>query len=275
MEKKVHTDYNNKKAVGVTVVEKKLKIALISIAYLIAVGIALSDPQFVGKNKEIYNTIIAVAGLTVSFIQFLYSNSEHIFIWLNKVKVKAFNPGLSWELSATMEFEGDFSIDLNRIYNKIYSNSKQKEFTFGSLDLSKKFINNKHLNFKAGTSNYGITLLNGNTIILSSDSELNYRESKRKILSDFEKMIASIQSSVAKEECLTYSLKVNFKKGNPFYGLYVKSLENKYKKTNFVLNFSIENASVVVDNKSLEITTTRKDILMDVADDYLVLSDFK
>lgn len=255
--------------------EKRLKIGLISVAYIVAVSIAIFNPHFVGKNKEVFNTVIAVFGITISFFQFLYSNSEYIFIGLNKAKVKFFNPGLNFGLSATMEFGNSQLMSLNDIYSKIYDNSKQHQFTFGTLDLSKKFVNRNHLNFKAGTSNFGITLLNSNTIILASDSELNYRESKRKILTDFEKMIACIQEVVMKEECLTYSLKVNFKKGNPFYGLYVKSLEDKYKKTNFVLSFSIEDASVVVDNDSLEVTTTRKDILMDVADDYLVLSDSK
>lgn len=254
---------------------KTLKIIVVIIAYVVAIMIAILNPHFVGNNSEIFNTIIAIIGLTISFLQYLYANSESIFIGLNKLKVKILNPGLNWELSATMEFENGDPIDLSRIYSKVYDKTKQNEFTFGPLELSKKFINERHLNFKAGTSNFDVSLLTRNSIVLSSNSEINYRESKHKIMNDFEKIISCVQEAISKEECLTYSLKVNFKKGNPFYGLYVKSLESKYDKTDFILNFSIDNASVLVDNKSLEVTTTRQDILLDIAEDYLVLSNFK
>lgn len=247
-----------------------IKILLASFLFVIALIISFTHPEFVGLHKDIFNDIIAIFGLIVIYIQFLYHNVDQLFVIWNNFKAIIANPGIQWRMSANLEFS-DISTDvLKKIFAEIISLNNAPSSIKKKPKLKSKSAT--RLIFTLDFHVIEIVLLNNRRIQVSTTSNTNYRQSKKVIESLFGYIVKSTKQATALScQGESFTLTIGFTEHNPFYGIYVKQLEN-IPSTEFLLRYTINDTEFVVTNDTIEAHTHDYESIRKVASKYLILS---
>ncbi|MGG5340642.1 hypothetical protein [Enterococcus sp. AZ192] len=246
--------------------------SILVITLLVVASIGLTIFSIVnGFDNTLVNVLIAITPLIVFYIQFLVENMNKAFILWNKAKTWILNPGLEWQITSYIVYDSIDQEKLLNLFSNILSDPDYKELV--GEEMQKVSERGNTLAIKIGLTLFTISAIDQSTIKISSSSNINYRESKDVINKHFKylsRMIDMTLNSVAKES--SFSLKIKFRKENPYYGLYVRRLDNS-ELSSFILKYSIDNMKFVVSNNSIEVTCKSFETIEKISSDFLVISN--
>lgn len=242
----------------------QILIVVVSVIVIISIVVTIFQPKFVGTYKEVFETGITVIGLLAFLAQFLYNKSIYVFILINKGLNYICNPGLTWQMTANLEVEYIEQDVLDQFFRQVYT------------EYSNNAQVNHHtpmkLQFDLNLENISVEVKSMTNIRISTKANINYRESRDQIEQTFNWLLNSLKN-INRNRLIeeNYSLRIVFKKKNPFYKLYIKTFE-KENDVDFNLSYRVDNVSFYVNNTSIEATSKDFDVIKKVSKDYIVLS---
>lgn len=237
-------------------------IIVTSIVGLLIILITVSF--YIEFNLVILNIIITIVPILLFYLQYVLENVSSAFILWNKIKTYLNNPGIDWQLTCYLEFDDEDIYTLDTFYDNLIDKYDE---------ISIQYRSGNKISFRIELSIYEISYLEDGRIRIYSTSNINYRESREKINLQFDSIIKEIEKTIGKRSTFeSYSLRINFKNENPFYGIYLKKISDQ-EIDSFTIKYSIDDISFLVDKNSIEASGISILSLDKISRDFLVISN--
>lgn len=219
---------------------------------------------YIKFDSVVLNIIITIVPILLFYLQYVLENISSAFILWNKLKTYIKNPGIDWQLTCYLQFDDDDVYSLDNFYDNLI-----EEYD----DIGIQSHSGNKISFRIELSIYEISYLEDGKIRIYSTSNINYRESRDKINSQFSTIIKEVEKTIGKRsEFEKYSLRINFKNENPFYGIYIKKISNE-EINSFTIKYSMHGLKFLVDKNSIEVSGTTISSLDKVSKNFLVISN--
>jgi hypothetical protein len=216
-------------------------------------------------------------GWVLFAIQYLYSKSDKVYLFLNSLRMWVFNNSTKWTL--TIDFGSKLQENtLENIWNltkKIRPNSKLWHIANDLLIINldgytlRLFLALSPENYSDNNS------IEKNICIQISNLELPYREYKRKLVYDIIPFLHAL-SELLKPSTEKYVAKIQFSKVNPYFGYFVRKLDlpNVASFTCDILEYSVggQKQNVTIHKEKMEIVTDNLHALDVLSQKYVSLS---
>ena len=251
--------------------KKNAKQIFLGLIFVMSIGLTIYSIIFEIESKWL-ELLFTLAPILVFYGQNIIENFDSAFIFWNKCKVWLKNPPLEWKKTVTLEYSESIEQgDLNNLFSKILT-----ENDYSTLVAEKPVklpTAANRFKMKFGITTIDMVILPENTLKLECYSKINYRQSKVEINKIFDYLLKKVLQHIQKGEIKeNYSLKIKFANENPFYGLYVSKIELS-GEVNFLLKYSLDEINYLVSNRTIEATTTIKEKLDKVSNDFLILAE--
>lgn len=204
-----------------------------------------------------------IVGWFLLAIQITYNSSEWFYLAVKRLWFNIKNPSCIWNMQA--ELHGNFERDM-------FSNLNKKLRDIGDDSYKIITISNTRRIYKVQALNLEIVLDEKESIlhIYVHDLQVSFRDSKEIIDKKLSRIFETIQY-VAKADKGSYGLNIMFKEYNPYFGFFVRRLNDKDVQ-GFNIKLKVSDDRVTVSSSGIEINSNKLNKLNELSKSYLALS---
>lgn len=252
------------------------KIVLLIMLYsalALLIILQIVQPSFVKKNIEYWSSIVGIIGYTFFVFQFTYANSKTLFVKINRCAIFLKNP--------SCEFNIVTYLTASNLPNDIIKSLRELLYEEFKSDIHKIRHTNSQIECKIGLNNIDVSLVephehdDGNSRVrIELCSKISYRDSIDLLNFFYTDILNAIKKEIifCKEN---HNVGIVFENANPFYRMYIKSLEKDGSLNNFNLEYEINQCRLKVYNNNIEINSSDFLKVKDIAKNYFAISQKK
>lgn len=255
----------------------KKKIFWIIIVTLGAIGVILV--AWIGGNvtDSTFQNVILTFSVITAWGQFLYNNSNDVFIFLNKYIISFFlNTTSAWTASH-LYYVKDF--DMEKEYKCLIDVLTENGWEIQKKKCSKDIIEiTGKLNniprtfqiFKNEKIDFTRIRFQYSSAVNSKRAMVEWKRFK-KVATDFEQELPLMKQTLPQEYKTIYTISIKLDKYNPFYRLSLRHLE-KPKNMDFRLTFTENDVDIKIEPHTIEASGQNIEDIEQVISDYIVMS---
>lgn len=227
------------------------------------------------KNSTFQNLILTFS-VSSAYIQFLYSQSNNVFIIWNKYVLSFFRNSTSAWSATHRYYLKDFNID--KEFDNLVNSLKRSGWR-----IEKKSCNNRKIEVTASLDGLKRTFKIYETekseciqVKFSYETSINTRQANtewknfKRVISKFEEALPLLRG-IPQEERAIYVISIKLNKYNPFYRLAIRHLD-KPQKVKFKLSFTEDDVYVEIEPHTIKATSDNIESIEKVLSDYIVMS---
>lgn len=252
------------------------KIILLIVTLLGAIAVVLIS--WFGDNitNATYQNVILTLSVIVSYVQFLYNQSNDVFIIWNKYVLSFFRHSTSAWSATHRYYLKEFNIDTE--FDNLLDSLKSAGWR-----IEKRSCNNGKIEVTASLNGLKRTFEIYETeksdciqVKFSYETSINTRQANaewknfKRVISEFEEGLPLLRE-IPQEERAIYVISIKLNKYNPFYRLAIRHLD-KPKKVNFKLSFVENGVNVEIEPHTIKAISNSIESIEKVLNDYIVMS---
>lgn len=238
---------------------KKIGLIILAIfVFLLIIYGIIRNPVDYFSNGTI------ILGWVLFFIQTLWVTWENFYLFVKNIWFKLRNPDCSWDFSFDLK---NIDLDADEIFLNIENVLNNKKKTFFQIS---KLSNNRKI-YSWGVYTITVTIEYDSSVRFEFNTfEVSYRRTSNVITEDLRPALEEIQRKLKTGE-IEYFLNINFQGENPYFGVYLRKIDETKIET-FKVKFKINDNKVIVYQDKLSISTNSLMELQEIVNKYLMLS---